>query len=156
MYTNKVQRGISLIELILFIVIISIALVTLLSVLNASTHNSIDPLLRKQSLTIAESLLEEVQLHDFANPAGGFTGAATQANRALFDDVMDYNGFATTGIYSADGSGTGIAGLSNYSVSVTVTPTAWLAVADDTLQITVTVTPPNEQSLQVVGYRMNH
>jgi len=156
MCTNKAQRGISLIELILFIVIISIALVSLLSVLNFTTQNSVDPLLRKQALSIAESLLEEVQLHDFANSAGGFTGAATQANRALFDDVMDYNGFATTGIYSADGSGSVLTGLSDYSVDVTVTPIEWLAVASDTVQITVTVTPPNGQSLQAVGYRMNH
>ena len=156
MYTNKAQRGISLLELILFIVIIGIALGALLSVLNITTQNSVDPLLRKQALSIVESLLEEVQLHDFANPAGGFTGAATQANRALFDDVMDYNGFATTGIYSADGSGTGIAGLTDYNVSVTVTPIAWLAVASDAVQITVTATTPNGQSLQAVGYRMNY
>lgn len=156
MYTNKAQRGISLIELILFIVIIGIALATLLSVLNVTTQASVDPLLRKQALSIAESLLEEVQLHDFANPAGGFTGAVTQANRALFDDVMDYNGFATTGIYSADGSGTGITGLADYNVSVTVTPIAWVAVAGDAVQITVTTTMPNGQMLQAVGYRMNY
>jgi MSHA pilin protein MshD len=156
MCTNKAQRGISLIELILFIVIIGIALAALLSVLNVTTQNSVDPLLRKQALTIAESLLEEVQLHDFSNPAGGFTGAATQTNRASFDDVMDYNGFATTGIYSADGSGTVITGLSDYNVSVTVVPITWLAVASDAVQITVTVTPPNGQSLQTIGYRMNH
>jgi MSHA pilin protein MshD len=156
MCTNKAQRGISLIELVLFIVIIGIALAALLSVLNVTTQNSVDPLLRKQALTIAESLLEEVQLHDFSNPAGGFTGAATQTNRASFDDVMDYNGFATTGIYSADGSGTVITGLSDYNVSVTVVPITWLAVASDAVQITVTVTPPNGQSLQTIGYRMNH
>jgi MSHA pilin protein MshD len=156
MYTNKAQRGISLIELILFIVIIGIALAALLSVLNVTTQNSVDPLLRKQALTIAESLLEEVELHDFSNPAGGFTGTTTQANHALFDDVMDYNGFATTGIYSADGSGTVITGLSDYNVSVAVVPIAWLAVASDAVQITVTVTPPNGQALQAVGYRMNH
>lgn len=156
MYTNKAQRGISLLELILFIVIIGIALGALLSVLNITTQASVDPLLRKQALSIAESLLEEVELHDFANPAGGFTGAATQANRALFDDVMDYNGFTTTGIYSADGSGASITGLADYNVSVTVTPIAWLAVANDAVQITVTITPPNGQSLQAVGYRMNY
>lgn len=156
MYTNKAQCGISMIELILFIVIIGITLAALLSVLNVTTQASVDPLLRKQALSIAESLLEEVQLHDFANPAGGFTGAATQANRALFDDVMDYNGFATTGIYSADGSGTGITGLTDYNVSVTVTPITWLAVAGDAVHITVTVTPPDGQMLQTVGYRINY
>lgn len=51
MYTNK-QCGISLIELILFIVIIGIALAALLSVLNVTTQASVDPLLRKQALSI--------------------------------------------------------------------------------------------------------
>ena len=32
------------------------------------------------------------------NPPGGFAGAATQANRPLFDNVADYNGFTTVGI----------------------------------------------------------
>ncbi len=156
MFINKLQQGISLIELILFIVIISIALTALLSVLNITTKGSVDPLMRKQALAIAESLLEEVELQDFANPTGGFTGAATQANRLRFDDVMDYNGFATTGIYPADGSGISVTGLANYNVSVAVTTIAWVAVASDTAQITVTVTDPSGQSLQAVGYRVNY
>ena len=59
------QRGISLIELIMFIVIISIALAGILLVMNRVTSNSADTLIRKQSLAIAESLLEEVQLMPF-------------------------------------------------------------------------------------------
>ena len=157
MYINKPQRGISLIELILFMVIVSTALAGLLSVMNVNTIGSVDPLIRKQALTIAESLLEEVELHDFANPDGGFTGDAIQANRASFDDVMDYNGFATTGIYPADGSATVVPGLADYDVSVTVTNTAWDSIpAADAVQITVTVTDPRGQSIQAVGYRVNY
>lgn len=159
MFTSKSQHGISLIELILFIVIIGVALAALLSVLNVTTKGSVNPLLRKQALAIAESLLEEVELQAFSNPIGGFTGAATQANRASFDDVMDYNGFATTGIYPADGSGTGVTGLSAYNVSVAVvkTTTAWGTVAaGDAAQITVTVTDPSGQTLETVSYRVNY
>ena len=59
------QRGISLIELIMFIVIISIALAGILLVMNRVTSHSADTLIRKQSLAIAESLLEEVELMPF-------------------------------------------------------------------------------------------
>jgi len=60
------QRGISLIELIIFIVIISVALTGILLVMNTVTRNSADPLIHKQALAIAESLLEEVELMPFS------------------------------------------------------------------------------------------
>ena len=59
------QRGISLIELIMFIVIVSVALAGILLVMNVTTKNSADPLIHKQSLAIAESLLEEIELMPF-------------------------------------------------------------------------------------------
>lgn len=150
MYTSKSQRGISLIELILFIVIVSVALAGLLLVMNVNTRGSVDPLIRKQALAIAESLLEEIELQVFSDPAGG----SIQTNRASFDDVMDYNGFATTGIFSTDGSA--VTGLASYNVSVTVTTIAWVAGTTDAKQITVTVTDPSGQSIDAVGYRVNH
>ena len=59
------QRGISLIELIMFIVIISVALAGILGVMNIVMRHSADPLVHKQALAIAESLLEEVELMPF-------------------------------------------------------------------------------------------
>lgn len=59
------QRGISLIELIMFIVIISVALAGILLVMNTTNKSSADPLVTKQALAIAESLLEEVELQPF-------------------------------------------------------------------------------------------
>jgi MSHA pilin protein MshD len=160
MYTSKSQRGVSLIELILFIIIVSVALTGLLSVMNANTRNSVDPLLQKQALAIAESMLEEIELQDFIPPVGGFSGGtiatAIQANRASFDDIFDYNNFATIGIFPADGSSTGVTGLANYNVSVAVTTIAWVTVATDAAQITVTVTDPRGQTIQAVGYRVNY
>ena len=156
MYTSKPQHGISLIELILFIVIVSAALAGLLMVMNVNTKSSVDPLIRKQASAIAESLLEEIELQDFSNPTGGFIGTATQANRASFDDIFDYDGFATTGIFPADGSATGVAGLAGYNVIATVTTIAWVTVATDAAEIVVTVTDPRGESIQAVGYRVNY
>ncbi|OFZ65658.1 MAG: hypothetical protein A2V79_07055 [Betaproteobacteria bacterium RBG_16_56_24] len=55
----------SLIELIMFIVIVSVALAGILLVMNVTTRGSADPLIHKQALAIAESLLEEVELMPF-------------------------------------------------------------------------------------------
>ncbi len=62
MSTEYRQKGISLIELIMFIVIVSVGIAGILSVMNVTTKASADPLLRKQALAIAESLLEEIDV----------------------------------------------------------------------------------------------
>ncbi|MBI5626895.1 MAG: prepilin-type N-terminal cleavage/methylation domain-containing protein [Nitrosomonadales bacterium] len=72
----KRQRGVSLIELIMFIVIVSVAVAGILLVMNVTTRGSADPLIHKQALAIAESLLEEVELMPFTycdpdDPAAG-------------------------------------------------------------------------------------
>ncbi|WP_020652174.1 type II secretion system protein [Massilia niastensis] len=60
------ERGLTLIELILFIMIVGVALAGILGVLSLTTKHSADPLRRKQALMIAEGLLEEVQLARFS------------------------------------------------------------------------------------------
>lgn len=75
------QRGISLIELIIFIIIVSIGVVALLAVFSTTVRKSSDPLIRKQMLAIAESLLEEVQSKPFTycDPDDANARTATQA-----------------------------------------------------------------------------
>lgn len=121
------QAGVSLIELIMFIVIVSVALAGILLVMNTTTKSSADPLLHKQALAIAESLLEEVELMPFtycdpddvnaasavsaADCTGGAGGANDESKLPLgpeagetryhattpFDNVNDYHGFAMEG-----------------------------------------------------------
>ena len=54
------QRGITLIEQIMFIVIVSVGVIGLVSVMNPAIRASADPLLTKQLVAITESLLNEV------------------------------------------------------------------------------------------------
>jgi MSHA pilin protein MshD len=158
MCTRHNQRGISLIELIMFIVIVSVALAGILLVLNVTTKSSADPLIHKQSLAAAESLLEEIELQDFISVAGA-TVPVTQANRATdYHIVSDYNGFTTTGIFTLDN--VPVAGLGNYNVipPVQVVPIAAgelgaLIPAASAVRITVHVTDPTGQSIDVTGYR---
>jgi MSHA pilin protein MshD len=137
------QRGFSLVEVIMFIVIISLAMTGVLLVMNSVTRHSVDPMIHKQALAVAESLLEEVELQDFI-PASGVTPTApvTQLNRASgYHIVSGYNGFTTTGVYPVSSSSP-IAGLAGYTPTVAVTPVAFggitLASASAVL-ITVTV-----------------
>jgi MSHA pilin protein MshD len=55
------QRGVTLVELVMFIVIVAIALAGIIGVMRMTTAHSADPLRRKQALMIAEGLLEEVR-----------------------------------------------------------------------------------------------
>jgi MSHA pilin protein MshD len=49
----------------MFIVIVSVGLAGILLVMNTTTRSSADPMIRKQALAIAESLLEEIELQPF-------------------------------------------------------------------------------------------
>ena len=152
----RVQRGFSLVELIISIIIMSVGLAGLMSLIPFAIRTSSDPMLTKQALTIAEGLLNEISSKPFSNPTGGFAGAATQANRALFDDALDYNGYSSTGAYTIEGV-TPIAGLGSYDVSVTVAGAVLsAATAADCLLITVTVSYPGGNTITLSGYRLNY
>lgn len=56
----------SLVELIIAMVVISIAITGLLMVFNHSVRGSADPMLRKQAVAIAESMLNEVLAQPFS------------------------------------------------------------------------------------------
>jgi len=156
---EKSQRGISLIELIIFIVILSVGLTGILLVMNQTTAHSADPLVRKQAMAAAESLLEEIQLQDFPAASGAVTaGPVTQANRTDYHTVIEYNGFTppTAGIYALTGVAP-ITGLENYNASVQVINEA-LGTTDpvpaaSSVRITVTVTTPQNESVTIDGYR---
>lgn len=149
------QKGFTLIEVIIFIVVVGAGLAGILSVMNTVVKSSADPLIAKQTVAIAESMLEEILLKEFANPVGGYTGGS----RALFDDVDDYIGYTTTtGI--VDLTGTAVAGLANYNITgVTVAVTT--AVENAALnalgakRVTVTVTGP-QGAVSLTGYRANY
>lgn len=61
----KNQLGVTLVELVVFMVIVSVALVGILKVLEITNKGSVDPLVRKQAISIAESLLLEIEQQPF-------------------------------------------------------------------------------------------
>jgi MSHA pilin protein MshD len=75
------QAGVSLIELIMFIVIVGIGVAGILTVFNITTQKSSDPQIRRQMLAAAEALLEEVELKafTFCDPDDPQAATATSA-----------------------------------------------------------------------------
>lgn len=179
-------RGLSLVELIVSITVIAAGIAGVLLVLNVAVRDSADPLIQKQALAIAESLLEEIQLMPFTycDPDDAQAETATSATvgaggcaatveaigpepgearvpvgpQTPFDNVNDYHGFSMAGI--VDITGAAIPGLASYSASVTVTQQALAGPpnvpAAESLLITVTVTGPGSTSVQVSGHRTRY
>jgi len=74
---RRKSRGLSLVELVVFIVIVSTAVAGVLGVMDVTTRSSVDPMIHKQALAIAEAVLEEVQLQPFTYCDPDDPGAAT-------------------------------------------------------------------------------
>ena len=150
----KRQAGMTLITMVMTIVIIGIAAAAMFSAMAAITTRSADPLLRQQSLGIAEAYLEEILLKDYVD-ANGVVCPAVPGNRSQYQTVCDYAGLNDNGAREADG--TSIAALAAYRVNVTVTPHAWAGLAAaDALYVEVTVTDPANQPLVLGGYRTRY
>ncbi len=130
------QRGLTLVELILFIVVIGLALAAVLAAFNTAARSSGDPVIRKQAIAIAESLLEEMRAVPYACPAGATCDPVTTGNRTDVHALTDYHGFTMNGIRALDG--TSIPQLSGYSATVAVTDEALSGRAGKRIRITVT------------------
>jgi MSHA pilin protein MshD len=176
------QAGISLVELIMFIIIVSIGVAGILTVFNVTTQKSADPQVRRQMLAIAEALLEEVELKPFticdpddpkasiatasSDCTGGPNGindesklplgpeaSANDSARANFDNVSDYNGLNLPTASDING-GNAITGYSA-SVSVVQEKLETGIPLDASLRITVTVNHGSD-SLSLSGYRLRY
>ena len=176
--SSRPARGLSLIELILFIVVVSAALAGVLRVFIQAGSASADPQAQRQAVAIAESLMQEVQLMPltFCDPddanvetAANAAGCASQAEAngpeagetrfasPQFDNVSDYDGYVmANGI--KDISNTAVVGLEAYSASVTVVPAnlGSIPATGDALLITITVTAPHGVQVVLAGYRTRY
>lgn len=183
MIGHLAQRGTTLIELVVSIVIISIATLGLTLAVSATAGRSADPMIEAQALAIAQGYLEEVAQGGFCDPefnpdldpatkcqdeckvsaCGSCAGPAfgSESNRTAFDDVCDYDGLADIG--ARDRTGAAIADLGSYDVTVTIhdrnlnlgSP-ALRADAGETLRIDVAVTHPSLSApVNISAYKTN-
>ena len=172
------QAGLSLIELVMFIVIVGIAVAGVLSVMNVTTQHSADPMVRKQALAIAEALLEEIELQPFTycfptdplaltapNANGCSPGdsedtlpaAARVSSPRNANNVSDYTNFSMSPI--VDITGSPITGLGAYTASVSITQVGAsfpsVTNPNDVLQIDVRVVS-GSTDITLTGYRFRY
>ena len=149
------QRGVTLIEVVIFIVVVSIAVVGLLQIFTRTTASSADPQLRKQALAIAEAMLDEIEgarftfcdpindpaadtalnaapFNSATNPTGCTTpqnvSATVPASGRPYYNVSDYvRSFNAPVVYAADAAGNSFP--AGYVVSVAISPDAGLGPA---------------------------
>ena len=142
------QRGFTLIEAVVAIVVIGVALAGVLLAVSASVRGSADPVVQSQMLAVAQQYMEEVQLKPWATQANS---APAGCARDTYNDLLDYHGYGGS-VCAVDG--TAIAALTGYTVNISVAPGTLGGVAA-ARKITVTVTRGG-QSLTLTGWRTDH
>ena len=148
--SKRRHSGFTLIEVIIFIVVVGVAMAGVLLVMNTVVKSSADPLVRKQALAIADSILEEVLQKEFTDAIVGET------LRSTMDDVSDYDGKTQT-LFNSASPGGWPAALDGYSVTINVVNDTTV-IGSATLpakRVTVTVGRGSE-SVALVGYRGNY
>lgn len=176
------QRGVTLVELIVFIVIVSVGVAGLVSVIGPMVRTSADPMVTKQLAAIAESLLNEA-LHqpytwcdpddataataqsyaDCANPQNALGAAPSTEERgavapgAGYDNVADYG--SVVGVNNI-GDAAGSNAMTGYRADIVVAHAGKAllgAAADDTAALSVTVTVTrNGEAFSLTGYRFRY
>jgi MSHA pilin protein MshD len=156
------QRGFTLIELIIFIVVVGAGLAGILAVMNTVVKSSADPMVRKQAMAMADSILEEILQKEYCDPDTvdkntnpPTCGANTvETGRDTYDDVDDYNG-KTQALFTD--WPTALTGATGYQVAIVVGAPAPLggSTAVPAKKITVTVSRGSE-FVTLTGYRTQY
>ena len=169
------QEGFTFIEVVVFIVVTSIALVGVLALYQQATARSADTIVSKQAMEAGYAMLAEIQAMpftycDLSDPVAatatspsscsspqGLTPQSGKARGSLtapFNNVGDYGGYSETGI--ADINGNAVPSLGAYILVVSLSSVAVAGVpSSDSVRIDVTVTGPSGPQT-ISGYRMRH
>ena len=95
----NLYRGVTLLEMIVFIVVVSIALTVLTAVFNQSVVKSSEPLIRQRALNLAQAKMDEVMAlkYDAMTPTGGVPACdsvgAPACNYTTDGDMNDVDDF---------------------------------------------------------------
>jgi MSHA pilin protein MshD len=180
MLANKAS-GFTLIELVIGIVVFSIALVLFTSFIVPQAILSVDPIFQVRASELGQSLMNEISSKSFDEKSDR-TGAGTPCDpactssinlgpdgsesRIIFDDVDDYHGLnVSDGDIKNSLNETTVLNDSNlyqgFSVSVSVVYDAAMdGIADtavgNTKLITVTVTTPNDEDIIFSSFRSHY
>ena len=152
MTLRRRQRGTTLVEMVVSIVILSIASTGILMVMTQNARYSADPMLREQAVAIAQAYMEEILLRPSNDP----DGSSGESSRALFDDIWDYQGL-NDNAGAVDQSGTPIAGLEGYNIQVAIDSGGVTFGGSAATRIRVTVSHDGHSGINmpITAYRIN-
>jgi MSHA pilin protein MshD len=140
------SRGVTLVELIVTIVVISTAGLTLVTTLSFLSGSGGDHILQAQAQSVADAYLNEITGKAFVDP----DGAGGETTRMQFDDVGDYAGYDAASASDEFGNPAG-----NYRVRVFLTPgTLGALPANDVWRIDVRVDYGIDDFVMSTGYRV--
>lgn len=158
------QQGLTLIEMIITIVILSAAVVGVVSAIASMTARGADPIVQNKAALLAQFYLDEAlgTRYDEASPiTGGEVSPVSQLcnamgpeseSRAAFDDVDDYHNLSES---PRDRSGAALSGYAGFHVEMKVTcDGSRFGMANHAAKhISVTVTPPQGAAMVFGVYR---
>ena len=162
------QHGATLVELVMTIVIISVAIAGVVGAFSLIAGRSADPLNQTRAVALAQLYIDEILARRFAeaSPNGGGAVSSAEADcgsvgpdgaesRATFDDVDDYNNLQDSP--PENGEAQQLAGYSGFEVVITVS----CAGGDVSLsgfeakRIDITITDPSGGDYVFSAYRGN-
>jgi MSHA pilin protein MshD len=152
--TERQARGFTLIELLIFIVVVSAGMAGILAVMDSTVKASADPMLHKQAMALADSILEEILLKAYCDPdpAGAPAPACgphvVKASRADYDMVDDFDRKTNADFSDLPTE------LASYKIDIVVSAPASLAGVT-MKKVTVTVKHGSD-SIAMTGYRANY
>ena len=149
---RRAQSGFSLIELIICIVILSIALTGVMSAITYANLYSGDPLRRQQAVTLAQAKMEEILVRNFYD--SDVPNVSCPPNDGFLDNICDFNGYTETPAAPLDG----------YTMTVSVVDTDNLGTGatqilgsnNDVLRVDVTVTYDAGETVTLSAYRTSY
>ena len=151
------QLGLTLVETMVSIVILSIAFVSVASLLTGSVVGSPTPMLREQAISLASSYLQTVLLHPYVDPTQADTGTCEEGDdsfRALYDDVNDFDCISDTD-GARDQLGALISGLGAYNIDVNTLSTTLNGATAREIDVVVTHDGLGGLTVTLRGYRVN-
>lgn len=154
------RQGFTLPELVISIVVISIAVLGTLLGIRATVRHSADPMITQQAVAIAESYLEEIAAKPFPTAALPCSGTPP-ALRADYATICDYKGIPSGGQVPTDIDGNPVAGLGGYTVRVVIDDTTadvngLTSAANQAMRIDVTLSHPNMTDMMFSVYRTRY
>lgn len=160
------HRGTTLIELVMTIMIISIAIAGVVGAFSLVSQRSADPLIQSKAVELAQLYMDEIlaKKYDETTPQGGtpkFSGSCSivpyvgeDEERTGYDDVDDYHNLGDSPPANAEGPLSRYQGFS-VSISVSCAGADLGLPAAEAKRVDLSILTPNGQTLVFTAYRVN-